>query len=268
VRSLYDILGVRVTATFEEIKKAYYRQVKLCHPDLFNGDLAKTQEFQELVNAFDILSDPFTRKEYDERRAIEHTPVPPATNVFHDEHDKIMDTIADDILEELIVGNDVPKNTTLQSLMLDLAHTDRFIMFREAKTFFSQGKFNYCYALCGKLIDLSPHNILYHFYYAESARILGKAGRAAKHFRICLQIGILRTPPQRLAKIRRHYRAAQEARGWIGKIATWFLDEGPSIELSETERSRMVIDEMFATELKRQKRQQSLPHRISPKQLK
>ena len=95
MRSLYDILGVRVTATFEEIKKAYYRQVKLCHPDLFNGDLAKTQEFQELVNAFDILSDPFTRKEYDERRAIEHTPVPPATNVFHDEHDKIMDTIAD-----------------------------------------------------------------------------------------------------------------------------------------------------------------------------
>jgi hypothetical protein len=179
-----------------------------------------------------------------------------------------MDTIADDILEELIVGNDVPKNTTLQSLMLDLAHTDRFIMFREAKTFFSQGKFNYCYALCGKLIDLSPHNILYHFYYAESARILGKAGRAAKHFRICLQIGVLRTPPQRLAKIRRHYRAAQQARGWIGKIATWFLEEGPSIDLTETERSKMVIDEMFATELKRQKRQQSLPHRIPPKQLK
>ncbi len=268
MRSLYDILGVRVTATFEEIKKAYYRQVKLCHPDLFNGDLAKTQEFQELVNAFDILSDPFTRKEYDDRRMIEHTPVPPTTNVFHDEHDKIMDTIADDILEELIVGNDVPKNTTLQSLMLDLAHTDRFIMFREAKTFFSQGKFNYCYALCGKLIDLSPHNILYHFYYAESARILGKAARAAKHFRICLQIGVMRTPPQRLAKIRRHYRAAQQARGWLGKIATWFLDEGPSIDLSETERSKMVIDEMFATELKRQKRQQSLPHHIPPKQLK
>ena len=48
----------------------------------------------------------------------------------------------------------------------------------------------------------------------------------------------------------------------------WFLDEGPSIDLSETERSQLVIDELFATELKRQNRQKSLPHRPPPKQLK
>ncbi len=252
MRTFYDILGVGAAASFEEIKAAYYRKAKQCHPDLFGGDLDKTTEFQILVNAFDVLSDPNTRREYDERRTFGHAPHSKvSSNSFHVDGHRVMDTIADDILEELIVGNNIPRNTTLQHLMLDLTHTERFVMFREAKTFFAQGRVGVCLAMCSRLVEASPHNILYHYFLAESCRLSGKLSRAAKHYRICLEIGLMRTPPQRLDLIRARYRQVQGRRGLLGKMMSWFASPEVSIELSEEEKSRQVLDSVFSSELKR-----------------
>lgn len=58
----YDLLCVDVTATDEQIKKAYRKQALKYHPDRPTGD---TEKFKELSKAFQILSDSNTRYIYD-----------------------------------------------------------------------------------------------------------------------------------------------------------------------------------------------------------
>lgn len=59
---LYGILGLQPTATENEIKKSYYKLAKIYHPDKNNGN--KTEEFQQINYAYNILINPKTREEY------------------------------------------------------------------------------------------------------------------------------------------------------------------------------------------------------------
>jgi len=61
----YEVLGVKKTATQNEIKKAYRKLAKKLHPDLHPGDAGKKAEFQAVAAANDLLSDPEKRKRYD-----------------------------------------------------------------------------------------------------------------------------------------------------------------------------------------------------------
>lgn len=70
----YDILGIPSNATKAEIKKAYIDKAKKCHPDLFPDDEAKTEEFQEVQKAYEILSDTRKRAEYAQQMRQQHDP--------------------------------------------------------------------------------------------------------------------------------------------------------------------------------------------------
>ena len=65
--NLYNILGVRKSATIKEIKKAYRRRALESHPDknLNVPPEEAAAEFQRVVHAFEILSDKNARRHYD-----------------------------------------------------------------------------------------------------------------------------------------------------------------------------------------------------------
>src|ERR671937_728946 len=64
-KSLYDSLGVSKAASQDEIKKAYRKLVRQYHPDKNPGDAAAEERFKEVQAAYDVLSDPAKRKQYD-----------------------------------------------------------------------------------------------------------------------------------------------------------------------------------------------------------
>jgi len=61
----YEILGLRSTASQDEIKKAYRGLARERHPDTDRGNPWAEDEFKELSRAYAILSDPKTRAKYD-----------------------------------------------------------------------------------------------------------------------------------------------------------------------------------------------------------
>jgi len=63
--NLYETLGVAKNASADEIKKAYRSLARRYHPDRNPGDAASEAKFKEVQTAYDVLSDPEKRKQYD-----------------------------------------------------------------------------------------------------------------------------------------------------------------------------------------------------------
>ncbi len=64
-RDYYEVLGLERGASNEEIKKAYRRLAKQYHPDFNKDDAGAEKKFTEIKEAYDVLSDPQKRDQYD-----------------------------------------------------------------------------------------------------------------------------------------------------------------------------------------------------------
>ena len=65
-KDYYAILGVKKTATAEEIRKAFRKAARKYHPDVNPGDKKAEEKFKEISEANDVLSDAKKRKIYDQ----------------------------------------------------------------------------------------------------------------------------------------------------------------------------------------------------------
>ncbi len=65
-KDYYETLGVKKTASADEIRKAFRKLARKYHPDVNPGDKAAEEKFKALSEANDVLSDPKKRKIYDQ----------------------------------------------------------------------------------------------------------------------------------------------------------------------------------------------------------
>ena len=72
-KDYYSILGVPRKASQNEIRQAYRALARRYHPDQNKDDPNATEKFREVVEAYQVLSDPIEREKYD-RMGVFYTP--------------------------------------------------------------------------------------------------------------------------------------------------------------------------------------------------
>lgn len=80
MKDYYRILGLPKNASAEDIRSAYKKMARATHPDMFPHDPEKqkeaTEKFKEVNEAWEVLSDPFKRQDYDLGMGGRTRPVP------------------------------------------------------------------------------------------------------------------------------------------------------------------------------------------------
>ena len=87
----YEILGVKKDASQDDLKKAFRHLARKYHPDLNKGSIEAEEKFKEVNEAYQVLSDPQKKSQYDqvghaEFRPGEYTQPPPPSydDLFRD----------------------------------------------------------------------------------------------------------------------------------------------------------------------------------------
>lgn len=64
-KDYYEVLGVAPDASAEEIRRSYHRLAFQCHPDRNRSSEEAHEEMEKINEAYAVLSDPISRREYD-----------------------------------------------------------------------------------------------------------------------------------------------------------------------------------------------------------
>ncbi|RXZ38275.1 J domain-containing protein [Oxalobacteraceae bacterium CAVE-383] len=91
MKDYYAALGIDSDAPLSAVKTAYRKKASEFHPDK-NTDADAPARFREVQEAYDLLSDPQRRKEYDEnrQRSLLESPVATAEQIWTTYMQKVM----------------------------------------------------------------------------------------------------------------------------------------------------------------------------------
>src|SRR5437763_13596385 len=107
-RDYYEIRGVQRNADEKELKSAFRKLAKQCHPDARPGDKTTEQKFKEINEAYDVLKDPQKRAAYDRfgHAAFEAgMGAGPRAQGFGPEFTSSMSDIFEDLFGDFMSGN-------------------------------------------------------------------------------------------------------------------------------------------------------------------
>jgi curved DNA-binding protein len=84
-KDYYDVLGVSRDASEEDVRQAFRKLARKHHPDVNPGDKSAEERFKDLNEAYEVLSDPEKRKQYDRlgrnwKAGADFTPPPGGQN--------------------------------------------------------------------------------------------------------------------------------------------------------------------------------------------
>src|SRR3954467_15064724 len=65
-KDYYEILGLKKSASADDIRKAFRKLARKYHPDVNPGDKSAEEKFKALSEAHEVLSDPKKRRIYDQ----------------------------------------------------------------------------------------------------------------------------------------------------------------------------------------------------------
>ena len=65
-RDYYEVLGLKKGASDADLKKAFRKLARKYHPDVNPGDKTAEHKFKEMNEAYEVLSDPKKRQQYDQ----------------------------------------------------------------------------------------------------------------------------------------------------------------------------------------------------------
>lgn len=111
VQDLYVVLGVDRGATHDELKRAYRREARLCHPDYYSNNPEKTERFKQISFAYGVLSDPNKRYRYN----LGQNPISSLQDLFsvHTDGLRVLESMFD-------VGSSAPKRGVDIVMVMDV----------------------------------------------------------------------------------------------------------------------------------------------------
>jgi DnaJ-class molecular chaperone len=91
MKDYYAVLGVEADASEGVLKSAYRRKASEFHPDR-NPSPDAAERFRETQEAYDLLSDPAKRQDYDEnrRRSLLENPLATAQDIWKTYMNKVL----------------------------------------------------------------------------------------------------------------------------------------------------------------------------------
>ncbi len=159
-RTHYEVLGVPRDATIAQIRRRYRQLVRHYHPDVATDKETAHRLFLQIKEAYEVLSDPIRRREYDASLAAEYPHS--ATTTFRRNASPASSRTAKtaDPVEKLL---------------------------KNARWSFIQRRFNEAAEYCRKALNIEPHNAAVFAMLGDIFRAQGKVNQAIKYYSYAIQ---------------------------------------------------------------------------------